>query len=874
MSKNVINQSSVYAEGNVTIGDNITNVTVDRPVFSEISFEDYNEDEYVAPRFTGKIAGEILAMNKGKIGVVTAFYGFDKTSFTKHLAYKIQESYLSKGIDLKVKISFIASDYYSISSTIRTEKDSSIFILDNISPKDVNHNLEELRQAAHGPGGKDIIILVNTNQPMKSWPGANPDYWFIIEQEGLQFKGATDTGLYNRVDLLRYLIQATQLRGFTADYRDRLKEVLDKQIPAEIKAPEQIDLFLDLFSKNKTKDEKSILELVYKTKRKETLVSQWFNALEDEKQLVGLGMTLLDGLYDAQFFGVMERLIRNAWKEYNEGLVALDYADLLPLMHFFNFSSGENPVLESKFQNQRFQTLRSVWETHQRRITAILPALVNIIEESVSGNFQDWELYATYEKRVRLRKVLSDVLSDIGRLSPQSVEYSLAQLAANGNIGVQIVVARALAGWCESYEDLADKETHDRRKELFVLLNSWYTDSRLIALIKLFRQKKDLGENGGQNTASTYIRSTIALTLGYVSVYDQPNKLAKDVLVLLRKLIKENNDLVVLNNAQTLRLLLRNHPKQVGERLFELDGVNDAIFTERSKCEQFALTIASGLSDAQLDYPEAVEEILNDWIHYIKTKRPQQAHTSGKLEYREIVIVTLCFTLSLLDYSKAVAFNVDRAAEVLFDLRGKEHHPFVRALLLEVILNLYKRFYNEMEARHSKSIPNVDIEREVKPIAEGMKEQYLKERSEQSGGDYWIKLGDYKMDTWVNEQERDLTDLEDMLDLWLNKSENDNIIMIAAQAFIELSKVDAWEREERDKLLENIKRQKNASTVTTIPIYTDKVSPGFWKELSNWLIGNRDQRKKIIDGIINKNPGLTEAQIKIFRNRIKAKTQR
>ena len=868
-SKNVLYQSSVYSEGNVIIGDsNVTNITVDKPVFQEINFDDYDENAYATPRFTGKILSEIKAMKLGKIAVFTGFYGFDKTSFSKHIAYRISEDFITAGKNISVKECSLASDYYGISATIRAEKGNTVFILNNISPKDVNHNLDELRQSAIRATNEEVFIIVNTNLPFKAWPGANPDYWFIIEQEGLQFKGAVELGLYTRAELLKFLLQSIALRGFTTEYRDCLKETLDKVIPSDIKTPEQISILLDLYTKNKTKEEKAILDLVQKTKKKEALISQWFNALEDDKKLIALGMTLLDGLYDGQFFSMTRKFIADAWEEYNHELKTLDYADLAPLMHFFSFSSFDYPTLESKFPNQRFQTLSAIWDTHRRRINAVLPSIVRVVEDSVSNQYQDWELYGTYEKRVRLREVLSDVLSDIGRLSPQSVEYSMLQLASHDNMGVQIVVARALAGWCESYENLTDGKVYNRKTELFELLDNWYSSTRLQSLIDLFRE----GKGESQNTATTYLRATISLTLGYASVYDEPNCLSKSVLALLQKLIGERNDLVVQRNAQTLRLLLRNHPRQVGGRLFELSGVSNPLFTEWSDFEQFSSAIANGLSDAQSDFPEDVEDILNDWIHYIKSKRPDKVHTSGRLDYRERVIIILCFTLSKLGYKNVKKFTVERAAEVLFELRSKEHHPYIRSLLLDVILNLYERFFTEMEARHSNSIPHIDVDKEIKPFATALQQRYLRERSEQTGGDYWVELGKHKIDTWINADERPNTEVEEILDKWVNVSNNNAIIMVAAQSLIYISKVDSWERTLLTEYLENRKTRKTAATVQTIPNYRGEVKPGFWAEVTNWISGKNDKRKNLIDGIIRENKDITDPQIiKIFKERLKTK---
>jgi hypothetical protein len=870
-TKNTVIDSTIITEGEIHIGDNITQVTVEKPVFAEISFEEYDETEFVAPHFTGRIVREISTMRSGKLAVVTGFYGFDKSSFAKHLAFKISEDFIAaKHKAILVKECRITSDYSGIAGAIREEKNDCIFILNNISPKDVNHNLDELRAAAvRASGLQEIIILVSTSLPMKAWPSANSDYWFVVEENGLSFRGKLEPGgIYSRADLLRFLLQSCSRRGMAAEYKDRLKEVLDKIIPAEVKTPEQINLLLDLFFKNKTKDEKEILDMVGKTKKKETLVVQWFNALNDGQKLIALGMTLLDGVYEEQFFAILNRVIRSTWQEYDTGLTALDYADVSPLMHFFNFSGGENPCLESKFPNQRYQTLRAVWETHRRRVASVLPVVVEIVQESAANYFEDWELYANREKRVRLREVLSDVLSDIGRISPQTSEHALLQLAAHDNIGVQMVAAGALAAWRESYEDLASGKMLHREREFFQLLNQWYTDTKFRALVETFLQGRAKADN--QNTATTYIRSTIVLALGYASVYDEPNHLSKEIFKLLAKLVHENNRTVVRRLAETLRLLLRSHPRQVGERLFPLDGVSAPLFGEYHDFDKYAPAIGSGLADAQKDFPDDVEEILQDWVAHINKKRPPQAHTSGTLDSREKVIIALCHTLGRLDYAYSKKFGIDRATTVLFELRNKEHHPKIRTLTLEVTLDIYERFFKEMEAGHSNKIPKIDIDKEVKPFAKRFAERYLLERDEQSGGDYWVQIGHYKIDTWVNADERPGTPVEIVLENWIN-SKNESIVMIAAQSYVEISRLDAEERQALENFLTKQKEEKTKGILPEILSYREKAKIGFLDELTHFFTGNLDTRKRAIKGILNENKDLTEFEKKLLRQRLKIK---
>ncbi|MBK8565940.1 MAG: hypothetical protein IPN76_22020 [Saprospiraceae bacterium] len=857
-SKNALIHSSITAGGSVHVGDNITSVTVARTVFSEINLEAYDDTSgYVSPRFTGKLVGEISGMT-GKMVVFTAFYGFDKAGFTKHLAYKLAEDYESKGVVMQAKECFINSDYSSIATAIREHSGNCIFVLNNLTQKDVNHNLDELKEVTKN-NSYCIIILVSTNQPAKDWANPHADYWFKIEQDGLYHGGAKMVNeIYEKNVLVRHLAKACDQRGLST-FKTKLKEEVEKLIPTEVNTPEQLGLFLDLFAKKPAADEKLIKSLIAQTKKKDNLIREWFFSLDDDKKLVALGLTLLNGVYADQFFSVMQQFRKEAWEPFSRTLSALDYNDMSTLMHFFSFTSGDTPALEAKFPNQRFQTLQTIWDSHRRRITATMPVLIRLIKQSASGDASSWELFGDRDKRIRLLETLAQLLSDIGRLSPQTVEPWLLQLAASGNAGVQMVAARAMAQWRESYDDPSNGKSVNKEVELFQLLDQWNRESRQLNSRTLQFLQSLPREDGQSSSRTAYVRATILLALGYASVYDNSSRLHPNIPDLVKQFSRDRNGLVISRLRDTLRLLLRNHPWQIGDRLFDLDG-GDAIFNELSPAEHYAGAISAGLSDAHTDYPSDVEGLLDRWLSDCKYKRPKQPRFEV-FSYREKILATVVFTYGLLDLKKTLGLTLDDAATEIENLRQNEHHFEMRRILLECILIFYQKYFREMEARHSKNIPKMD-EQERKRVAKKYRETYLFERSELVGGDYEVEFEGLWMDSWRNRADRPPTPIETTLGEWLT-SENENLRRISLQSFMEFSKIEAWEETKVRDYLEGLQNEQNAKHYI-LPKFDDSVRKSLWSGLVNWITGGSRIKEDLIP-MIKEDEQMGELQVRILK---------
>jgi len=868
-SRNVLIHSSIEANGSVIVGENntINQISVSRTVFSEINLEAYDETSgYVSPRFTGKIVGEIMAMPSEKMAVFSSFFGFDKAGFIKHLAFKLSEAFEADGKSVQAKEWFINSEYSSIATTIKESKENCIFVLNNLTPKDVSHNLEELRAAVKDTS-RIAVILIGTHMQAAAWHTVGADYWFSIEADGL-YRGNTliASGIYDKSALLRFLNKSCDKRGL-GTWKTALRDEIDKLIPAEVNSPEQIGLFLDLFLKKPTADEKHIRALIGQTKKKDTLLKEWFYSLDDDKQYVAIGMSLLEGVYDEQFFSIMQKLSIEAWRPFHKSISAIDYSDLSTLMHFFSFSSGERPAFEGKFPNQRFQILLSIWDHYRRRITATLPVIVELVAQSTGGGVPSWELFSDNDKRIRLLETLAEALSDIARISPQTVEPWLLQLAATGNIEAQLVAAKALAQLRQPYDDPVSGKATSKETALFDLLNRWRDEVRQSSSpVAQYLQSLRKNGEGSSVSRSACVRATILLALGFASVYDSSSMLNPQIPKLIRTFARDYSSLVVSRLRETLRLILRNHPWQVGVNLFDTGSESNPVFNEQAPLEKYAGAIAAGLADAYADYPGDVEGLLESWYNYCNVHRPKHPNVEA-MTYREKILATVILTLGMLDLRTTISYDLDKVASYLEKWRTEEHHPEIRRILLDTILSLYERYFGDMEARHSKKIPNM-AEDERKRAAAYFRQRYLFERSEAVGGDYVVEVKDANMtfliESWKNHEERPLVVIENSVGRWVG-STNENIRRIGLQTLVEFAKIEAWEEAEVKKHIEDIDKKRSS---LALPHYNDNERKGLWDSFIS-LLGGGNKIKEDLKSMIKKDEQMGEQQVSVLKAKIR-----
>ena len=283
------------------------------------------------------------------------------------------------------------------------------------------------------------------------------------------------------------------IRQFVKLLSQRLNEHIKKQ--KELKKQTQLssEALSTLLSR------KNINILIENSKlNDETFIRNLFqNILQNSprQQLLALGISFLNGLFEDQLFTALEKVFTEAWQKRDPSLVTLDYSDLDELRYnFFDFQendfdiyervSNSFKVVETKlyktdirlinvvFVKNREQLFKVAWESHRRQIINGLEVLVNIVKDSaVPENYYlpgNWNLYGTQTRREKLRRAVSntfcDIISNIGSASINALYNSLFELARDKKNEVRNVAANILTNLYE----------RGKKEELFRILQFLY----------------------------------------------------------------------------------------------------------------------------------------------------------------------------------------------------------------------------------------------------------------------------------------------------------------------------------------------------------------------------------------------------------------
>lgn len=279
--------------------------------------------------------------------------------------------------------------------------------------------------------------------------------------------------------------------------------------------------------------------LINKSRDDETFIrSLFYKNLTSQQQLIALGISFLDGLFEDQLFTTLERVFKETWKKKNPSIVDLDYSDLEELrIIYFDFQENNDIYEQAVYRfnvvkTKRYKTdIRSVkivanpcnlyrvaWESHRRQIINGLKILVNIVKESEITNNQkiseNWDLYGTFIRRKKLQKAVGNTLSHlIQTVGINNISYlynPLFELARDTKIEVRYVTAKILT----------DLYKENRKEEVFKILQFLYDYTRGKELEKESKNShEEFKENETKKKENQNLRDKVI-----VQIKDQINK--------------------------------------------------------------------------------------------------------------------------------------------------------------------------------------------------------------------------------------------------------------------------------------------------------------------------------------------------------------
>lgn len=787
-----------------------------RLLFSTIDVSPYSQENYIAPNFTNELLEKTL--NNG-ILILSGGQGFDKGSFIRHLAHLLISK--TEGYDLKEIQS--NNDNQSLFRYLLQGGEKLIYLLDQLHPQHFDYDLEKFHRLATQ---KKSFLLVTTDLAIDSWDlqeNTRVQYSFVIPA----------SGLYNPIDLESHLQQELHEKKhalkdlipvkFENFLSDQLYGKSLNQIAGEFATPEKISFFVSILSRESREITIERFEEIFKeiNNSNQSLVTKWFRTLDHKQKLVALGISLLEGMYDDQFFAVMQEVVEGFWKYSNPALQALDYIDLEFLWDYFKLDATKDSkqIIKNRFPHERTDIIKAAWTTHRRHILAILPVLVRIVNNSVKEKTTNWEKYGTRQRQRNIRLAISNSIGDVGLVSVPSVENALIELASQENTTLQRVAAKALARWREFGQD----------EQLFNTIKNWLEDERIQNLLNDFLAKRDLDNPikiGAK--ASSYLKATSVLALSYSANYDSPNHLNIRIIELIKEIADSSDNLVRRRIQEALPRIIHHHVLQL----------KDVLVEDLIKFDDLAAHIGDGLANAYYDYPHDLKSTLFQWLE-ICSQNSSNNNQRKKFTYRDKVLITVFETFQRIKFSNTEedVISINEVFDWLLKFAEQEGRSTVRENLFLTLGKILSIDWVKAERYLPGFFPSSDLS-ETKIIVEKFVEIYLIQRQALDGGSDGFFWNEDYYPVWFEYNERPFTEIEKIMLSWMDKG--DLILkQISTLSFLNFAQV--FEENEIDQieiLKEKLRKQsfiKRESTFNTDQAAPKTPSTSVEPILSLWI---------------------------------------
>lgn len=723
--RDLINQNTYYFEN--TSG------------FADINLAAYTEELYITPNFTDVV---LQQATDHRLVLIAGESDFDKHDFVRHLAQRIS---LLPGTRFTKEWSD-PEDANKMLQKIKEFSDPVVFILPNTAPKDINYDPVSLSRLAKERGH---YFLLTTDISRETWnmPQAFAGlYWFDVPLSGLYSKEKLTE------ILVKEILSVPQLFGIAPDAELQASYKLAEgytiaSVAASFERPSEINFFITQLCADKstlTADQKLRAAIRSATDKKESLVSRWFQTLDPHKRLVVLGAALLDGLFDDQYFAVMQKIVDDFWHYRSKEMYSLDYCDLDFLLNFFKFGELDDGrlVLESKFPNQRAEIIRAAWAGHKRHILsafAIITSLAGSSSARAASRVKDPEINGTDERGKRLRAVTAETISDIGIVSLQTAEPKLLSLASSGDQTTRRITAKAVARWRAFHSE----------DQMFALLGSW--------------SKKN----------SSTVRNSVIYTLQYAAEYDSPGNLEPRVMQILNELAGQEGTSSTMNTI--LERLMQYHLPQIKDDLFEHFVIH----------QEYSFTISRSLADLYPFQPHLIKQLLEEWLTE-SLDQSSQRNRRDKPTYRDTVVQSVLLVYQLIPYANEDdVIPIGYVWNLLNNLHSTEQRRSMRLFVLQTAASLIST-QPEQAIRYIEPLfAKIGLEERMELIR-SIGNLYLRQRAELSEGDLTILLDGVEYAAWT-QRARPVTRIETILTGWLQGG-HAFARQVATLAFVEFAR--------------------------------------------------------------------------------------
>ncbi|WP_046755447.1 hypothetical protein [Kordia jejudonensis] len=782
-----------------------------KELFSKVNLTGFSKN-YVKPT----IASSILQRVNNKLILIGGDYDFDKGSLLNYLAEQLHQS---TSFDVYEWVG--VAERQSFISSLKGLKDG-IVIFQKLQPHHLNYDLLLLEKIAQQ---NQLIFLTSTDIPQNAWQLSSvlqQKYWLQLDSQKIS---------YDAVELKQYLAKKLNKNIKEISFANGLNKVdANSQLPGgsltqlakNFSTPEQIDFFVKTLTLQKGNiDINIIMDCLKDTLGKQdTLMYKWFHSLPALEQYVALSMVLFSDLYDDQYFEVAKKLSKEEWQYSHNGLKALDYRDIEKLFSFFKYDivDREHRLIRNKYPNQQIELFKISWYSHRRHIKMAVDMGIDLVIESSKENYLNSELFGNENRRRMLRKSVTSLLSDLGRVSKTLIQTPLLTLASQDSIASQNVAAEAIAKW---------KEIPGGEKQLFEFLSNWQETSKwkpiIIELIK--GREKVLSH-------AVYLRATIILTIAKAAKYDTPNKLSIELIELLFSFIDDTNDLVRDRFRQTISDILRLHAVQFTKPL-QLGKKTIVPLEEFLKKEDLIYPVAVGLAFAYTENPDVTEKIIASCLKHCANKFSDSKKT--KLTDRDKLMAAMVITLGKIIEMNGIhtSINGKLIYDILKRIRLEEKNNIIKRVFVDTIMQL--TLVGTKNKKPIKILLPKLSKQERNYIVSVIGAQYMEERKEQYGGDLKIKVDNITYDSW-RFMDRPFLKIEQLMFDWL-REDSKKLKQLATLAFIEFSVLLEYKEKKKHRWLRIVEKlkaffEKIREMIMSIVIFRSPLIRGYFSVIN------------------------------------------
>lgn len=762
MSNDAISVGNISTSQAVAIGPNAfasyTHLEVSKSDFFTPPLESYQPPHFMEPPIAPQITERL---NDRHLLIIGGDPKLNKDPLARHIAWRLTQHRAAVGDNsaagLPIK-EWKCSGLQRIDIALQEFEASTIFILPQLLPQHINYDLQRFEQVI-----KDrhhyVIITIEDD---KAWRSV-----FDENLLGRFWKDLQARELYSVEDLAKVLVkrlgqsqEKLPQRLLGSAFKDGTigtQSILE--IAKQLRTPENITDFVTMLCegfKEGRKLEIAIDEYIKNAQDDLHRMRRWYYSLPGlREQLLTLAVHFFDGLIDDQFFAAVDVLVDQVWQRREQSLLSLDYCDFDQLQHkfFYYVHESKGDAVQLVLRNQRSLILQVAWLQHRRHILSALPVFVRLVRESVAPEPLSWPLYGSSERRERLRRTLSDTISDIGLRDDRSVEETLLRLAIDPHIGVQAVAARAIARWREHREDA----------RLFELVRRWLEEADTIKMITSII-KPEISVAGEK--PEDRMKATVGLMIGYAAQFDTPNNVSDPLYQALNRLADSRNQYIrQFLCSFVLPLILPLHFEQVQEIVVKLTSD----YTLHA-------AIAESINQTYRQNPYVIN-IVSHWyaqgINLTKSKR-----LAEPLRVALLACISKIYGLLPLG-ADTQPLNIEQAFEHMRTILENEQDPHVRKAAMATVIRQGRIYFTRLK----DIIPRISNE-EMNEIAIVMVEIYLDQRQSLSGGNQTRFIHGQLYSVWTNPWERPLTDIEKEMHAWMMDADNTITQQIAYRALI------------------------------------------------------------------------------------------